>query len=189
MSLLDLSVNCIFCSHCCCFRSISEYSFHDDGIHLITCIYCQFTRKKQSQQKLQTQQNPSQQISHYCSSCTQLRELSQFGQFKTCEICRTINKRSKRQRIQKIQLYNQRTRVSFAKSHLWQWVQLAGEEKMHIAAHKSLLSFHKWQLLTIDHYLQEEEPEQLRKKWLDRRQQWKQKQEQQKQKRAGMIEC
>jgi len=62
---------------------------------------------------------------------------------------------------------------------------------MHIAAHKSLLPFHKRQLLTIDHYLQEEEPEQLRKKWLDRRQQWKQKQEQRKQtqKRAGMVGC
>ena len=163
--MLDLSVNHIFCSHCCCFRYISEYSFRGDGIHLITCIYCQFTRNEQSQQKLkQTQQNSSQQISHYCSSCTQLREPSQFGQFKTCEICRTINKRSKRQRIQKIQLYNQRTRVPVAKSHLWQWVQLAGEEEMHIAAHKSLLPFHKRQLLTIDHYLQEEEPEQLRKK-------------------------
>ncbi len=62
---------------------------------------------------------------------------------------------------------------------------------MHIAAHKSLLPFHKQQLLTIDHYLQEEKPEQLRKKWLDRRQQWKQKQEQRKQtqKRAGTVEC
>ena len=142
--MLDLPVNRIFCSHCCCFRSISEYSFRNDGIHLITCIYCQFTRKEQSQEKLQqTQQNSSQQTPCYCSSCTQLREPSQFGQFKICEICCTINKKSKHQRIQKIQLYNQRTRVPVAKSHLQRWVQLAGEEEMHIAAHKSLLPFHK----------------------------------------------
>src|SRR6266513_5052195 len=140
ISLLDqmnLSLNCLFCSHCHCFRSISEYFFHDDGIHLITCIYCQFIHKKQSQHKLQQTQQvsssqtlfSSQTLSCYCFSCTQLCQLSQFDQFKTCKICHTTNKKVKCQRIQKIQLHNQHRQISLAKSHLQQWVQLTGEEK------------------------------------------------------------
>ena len=186
---MNLPLNCLLCSCCHCFRSISEYSFHDDGLHLITCIYCQFTRKRQSQQRLQTQQLSSQQtqqilaqytLPRYCSSCNQLRQPSQFSQFKTCEICRTTNKKAQLRRTQEGRLHRQRHRMQRAERHLQQWVQLAGEEEVHAASMKSkgfkLHSWFKKQPLTIDDYLQEEEPEKL-KQWLEKQQQRKQKKE------------
>jgi hypothetical protein len=50
-------------------------------------------------------------------------------------------------------------------------VQRAGEEEVHTAARKSKkwepLQFHRRQSLTVDNYLQEEEPEKLKKKWFE----------------------
>ena len=176
---MDLPLNRLRCARCHAFRSISEYPFAVGGLHFETCIYCQLSRsyKQQSQQKLQQttiqqiQQDSLLQISHYCSSCNQLRHPSQFDQFKTCNICRTTNKKAKCQRIQKAQLHNQRIRVSLAEAHLQEWVQRAGEEEVHTAARKSKgweqLDFHQQKPLTIDNYLQEEEPEKLKKQWLE----------------------
>ena len=188
----NLPPNRLFCSHSRCFQSISEYPFRDDGLRLMNCIYCQFRQKQKSPQKQKSQQKQSQQdsleqnSSRYCSSCNQLRHSSQFGQFKTCEICRAINKKALRQRRRKILLYNQPNCTPLAEAHLQSWQQNLGENE--IRATKYKCSTYTRQPLTIDDYLQEEEPEKLEEQCLEQQLQWKQKQEQWKQARQQKQE-
>jgi len=185
---MDLFPNRLFCPRCHSPRSISEYPFGPDRLRLTTCIYCQFRRKQQAEEKLL--QHPPQRIPHlpeqvhqpqqttrYCSSCNQPRQPSQFSQFKTCDLCRSTNKKSQRRRSQKGYLHNQqlsqrRPLQELAETHLRQWVQRSGEEEVIITSQISkgwgsrLLNPRR--PLTIDDYFQEEEPEQLRKRWLER---------------------
>ena len=92
--------------------------------------------------------------------------------------------------MQKGLLHNQQHRKQLplrelAETHLQQWVQRAGEQEVRagLSISKGLepLHFHKRQPLTIDDYFQEEEPEQLKERWLERQLQWKQAQERRKQ--------
>src|SRR6266516_3456654 len=170
-----LYFNCLFCSYCCCIQYISKYFFCNDDLCLMICVYCQFRYKQKFVRKLQqasTQQNQSdsleQDFSHYCSSCNQPCQRSQFGQFKTCEICRTINKNANHKRSQKIPLSNQHFRVPLAETPLQSWVEHASEDRFYYNRYYRgrviKLSFiSKQRVLTIDDYLQEKEPEKLKK--------------------------
>ena len=135
-----LPLNRLICAGCRSSTSVSEYPFRPNGLHCVTCVYCQWRKQKKPLQEQPPQQplqqsleQPSQYTSpRYCSSCNQPRQPSQFGRFKTCEICRATNRKALYRRFQReLQRYPRPPLLQLAHAHLEEWVKDSGEEEVH----------------------------------------------------------